>query len=203
MKKDTNIIVSLKQKIRELEDKIRDLVEENSNLRIDWTLSLYIALDEILNNYVALLQPHEVLILASYQNKSEQYLIRCSDVLCLVSQGRYKKIILRNRISGIGSNERETDIVYTSETMDSLQIKLDGPRFHLARVNKSIFANVKYYDLVGQTIHLKESLQKSTFQYAIIKVTPGNISDFTTKKENYKTIRRYKNKLLVTIINKL
>jgi hypothetical protein len=193
VKKDE--IERLKRKISELEDYI--LLQDGiiNQYKNDFSLTFFEALEAIFGNYSILLNPKEVEIKASYLNKSEIYKIKLENIIGVFSDRRTKYILLTEKVAGIGSNLRETDKISFNGNFEPLIKKLDGPDFQLVKVSKSGYVNVKYYNLVRDTLFLNMELNSSNELHKEIKITKKYRLNFRMVKENFNGVSWYQKKL--------
>ena len=179
--KETETVKVLRKKLREAEEKISELRNENSELEKNFELRLFATSDVLVNEFNKSLKfnPHRVNF-----SKKEQYDISVSDVLWIFSNGRLKTIFLKRKIATV-SKDIETDKIYSNDDLvnvEALITKIDLSTFCLTKVSRQFAVNVAYFKLNGTSLDLKIN-REINHKIPEIKITKSNIDRFLEKKE--------------------
>ena len=187
-----NKINKQNKKLKETIKKLRSVISAQKELiikyRDNWMLNLFNSLNAITDEYSCMLNPLPVEVKASYQNRSELFKIRLADIIGVFSEGRTKIILLKEKISNIGSDERTTNIIYIGKNFKSVINDLDKSNFQLCKVDKSTFINVKYYDLNTDSIICKKELGILNVEYKKLTLNSKYKADFIQKKQTFNRI---------------
>ncbi len=180
--------IKLKEKIKTLQQTIKEQNKIIAEYENNWTLQLFDALDAIINEYSLLLSPYEIKIKASHQNKSEEYVIKTSNIICVFSVGRVKNILLKESVIEKGHNERKTNLISTDSDWETIIQKLDPSKFYLCEANKSIWVNVKFYNFEMGKIITESERDVEGLNYLRIEIKKKHKENFIVMKEFNKHI---------------
>jgi hypothetical protein len=195
--KQGKTVKELKDEISKLEGIIKKQDELIFQYSENYLMNMFNSLQAVIGEYSILLDPEPVKIKATYKNKSELFEVRVSNILCLISIGREKKIILRSPINSFGGDEtRKTSSISISQNWELLKKNLDRIGFHLFPISKTIYVNVKYYSYDNNQAITKSKLPNGFEEYSSITVTKNHIEHFRERKENYMKVHLLQ-KLLV------
>lgn len=178
----------LKKEIRNLKQVIKKQNAVINDLRDNWIINLFNSLQAIIDEYSIFLNPPEILLKASYQNKSEAYKIKTENLICVFSIGRTKKLLFGTNICGIGNNERDTNLISIENPWDILLPNLDSKKFHLCKIDKSTYVNVKYYDLLQDELIVKAKIENTSAKYEKFTIKGKYKFNFIQMKEQYDKI---------------
>lgn len=187
----------LRKEIIRLEETVKEQAELIYQYRENYLINMFNSLQAITEEFSILLNPEPLKIKATYKNKSELFLIQTSNIICIVSDGREKKILLKTPINSYGGDEtRTTSVISTSKNWEPLIKEVDRIGFHLFPVNKTVFVNVKYFSFDNNCAITKAKLPVGYEKYCSVKVTKNHIEHFRERRENYLRVYRLQ-KLLV------
>lgn len=171
----TKQLEEAKEIIAELHDTIH--LYENNNLLLLWD-----SFQTITNAYDPFLNPAPVMLKAAFNGKHEEFLLRCTDILCITCTGKVKTVHLIKSIENNSGNYRETDkiIVDNNDGLETFRRKRDSIGYHLIQVNRSTVVNMKYYDLKGDMLEITGEVKSDLNK---IPISPSHIEDFKIRKQ--------------------
>jgi hypothetical protein len=180
---------ALKDEIKRLNKLIveKDAIIEDLNENIH--MHIFEGLLRISDEFSILLNPPPIEIKGTYKNKSEKYLLKVEDIVQITSNGKYKEIWLKSKIPGRGESERNTDKIIVNSKWEDLIKKIDNMGFHLVKVDKGTYVNVRYFSLNEHSIRIEEnekvSLKLLNIRYDLDK---DRISVFMNMKDNFNRV---------------
>lgn len=175
-------------RIEELEKIIQEQASLINEYQNNYVMNMFNSLNTICEKFGALLNPIPISLNASYKGKSERYEVNIENILCVVSEGRSKFILLRRPIIGIGNNVRETKVICCNYNMDELINLFNRVNINFFEVNRSVLVNLKHYGINQNQLQCTMDLPEGYQRYFKIKLNKEKLSHFVNRKGNYKSI---------------
>jgi len=155
-----------------------------NHLENDFAIRLYTAIEQITTDYSTHLNPEPVKIKTSDLGNQEEFLIKVSDIICILSDGRMKHIYLKSKIENKKGRYRETELITVNDNdmgLEALRHHLDSISYHLIQVRRNAVVNLKYYSLNKETLQVtSEELAKRNLPR--LKITKAYKEDFIERK---------------------
>jgi hypothetical protein len=185
------------KEIIRLEEIIKAQAELIFQYRENYLINMFNSLQAITGEFSILLNPEPLKIKATCKNQSELFLIQTSNIICIVADGREKKILLKSPINTYGGEEtRTTSIISTSNNWKLLKKEVDRIGFHLFPINKTVYVNVKYFSFENNCAITKAKLPVGFEKYNSVKITKNHVDHFRERKENYLRVFRLQKQLV-------
>jgi hypothetical protein len=181
-------IEKLKCTIKLLRKKVRAQNQLIADYQSNRMIDLLNSLEAIINEYSIFLNPRPQKVNASYRNQSEVFEIKISDTVGIFADGRTKMIFLKEKTNSVGSNERTTNLILKDSGFEPLIKSIDSMKFHLCKVDKSNYVNVRYYNLRRDEIICNIEVPNEKFSYQKIEIKDKYKTDFIEMKSNFDKI---------------
>lgn len=196
MKKESKIIAELKKKVEEQKKTIQhqeNLIEEYKHNHL---LNLFNSIEAIINEYSILLHPPAVKVKSSFKNLSEEYKVQPENIIGIFSVGRRKDILMNRMISGTGSNERDTDVIYYDGSWENLIPLLGKNNILLCQIDRGTFINVNCYNLLNNELVCDWIINENYSDYSVIPLSKKHKQEFIEKKSTFMKIFSLQNLLV-------
>ena len=175
---------------------------------VDYLLSpihLLKIVDGIQGHYSILLDPPEVIVKGSDQGMSEEYKIKATDIICIISsleKSKVKEIYLKREFKNRKGDPKRTQIIKINKekTIPVISKEIESAQVYLATVSQSAAVNIDLYDLEGDFVVLKKS-NRFNKDVRKIKITKRYVAEFHQKKEALERIRIFHKTDFSSILN--
>lgn len=185
-----NGIEELEAKLKAAHKKIRELKTYIKEQEANFHLSMFEGIEAITHNYSVLLDPYPVKIRTSDKGNSGVYELKVTDVVCVVSNDRVKKIYLRKKVADIEGRASATSLVSVNRnnlTIQQMRQELDSIGYHLIQVGRGVLVNTMYYK--NQNLKLELALKDvSNTDILSFKISKDYLRIFTEKQKDLKEI---------------
>ncbi len=186
MKDYKNENIKLIKKLSVANKTIRELKSELSTNKKYWTLYLFELVQTELEKYNFLLNPLPIQVHASEDHKPLTYLIKPTDVICVIANKKKKDVYLKSVIKNIEGVLYQSDIITVNRgklTMSQFCLELDNIGFHLVQISRSVLVNVACYHQNKKKLHLLIDPKYSS--YKEFEISPDFINEYQKKKNLY------------------
>jgi hypothetical protein len=114
--------------------------------------------------------------------------VKIAEIVGVFSDGRTKMIFLTDKINCVGSNERNTNLILKDCDFESLLNTLDSTKFHLCKVDKSSYINVKFFNLKQNEVVCNFKMTNERFTYQKIEINQKYQAKFIEMKTQFEKI---------------
>jgi hypothetical protein len=186
----------LMKRLRFLEREVRRLQGEINSYYSNLPMQLMELTDILTESYSLHLHPTPVKITASSKNKSQHYMIKPDEIVCVKSDGRTKTIHTLTKLNEIGSDLEIRDMISLESSWNALLVQINPMNFHLCRIHRSIFVNVKYYDLIEGKLEINLPNIDKIKEIHEFDLGTDERELFMQIKENYQYVFKLQKKLI-------
>ncbi len=160
--------------ISQLENEIEELHSENNYLQSQ--LYTWDVVRGIQGYYSALLTPEpKVFKTTSNKSRSSTFEIKIQDIICIISDGKYKDIYFRQKQKSVEGDLFESIKLSFNGTIEEFFSNYHPDGLLLCKVSRSAAINVLYYSIDGNNVklNLKEYPEPDTGEKSIDEISIG------------------------------
>ena len=184
---------------KKLKARIAKIKLELEDLKNNFLVHLYDAIEKATSHYDVLLNPYPVEIKAVHKGKSETFEIKVTNVICILSDKTTKYIYLRHPVIAIDVEGRKTTVIEVNRNFKMVCKEIDSLEFHLFQQSKTSAVNLYYYSLNKDELilNLKEYPNEVCRK---LKIGKPKIKEFITTQKGFRKIISLQKKRFGSIV---